>query len=520
MQPDTNLASNSDADKLFFTPRRSDFGDFLCEIVDFWDRSPDVRAAVEADLQRDGLKRKHLRWRQRQERLHESLPLTGFESESDEVGACSLELGTGRPRMAPMLVFVFMMVRGWLGSLSSKPARTLMLESVSLESLLRERNCGVDTLPPATTILDNVNALEESTLRLAHRCFLADVAAEGLDDFSKGLIDSTSVEASSCFPSESKMLYRLPERAVRLSRKLDEYGLESMECKVVMRWLEQVRVLDFQINLVGDKVGAKKKRRKAYRELYYVTCKLLGKLLGRLRRNLELFRSMRQGMGALRRECVEALLDQIGEDLTHACRTMEQSMRRIEDEINTPTREKILSLADRSAAMIVKGGREPVLGYKPQLARSGNGFVTALHLDQGNGNDSHALEPVVRQCLENTGLPLKSLSVDDGYAWAQGIAEVKKLGVETISISGAKGRKILGEEVWEDETYRQLRADRSAVESLMFVLKYCFHFGRMSRRELDCVRCEMLEKTLAYNFARAVYLRDKTKRPPGETKAA
>ena len=127
---------------------------------------------------------------------------------------------------------------------------------------------------------------------------------------------------------------------------------------------------------------------------------------------------------------------------------------------------------------------------------------------------------MVRQCLENTGLPLESLSVDDGYAWKQGIAAVRELGVETISVSGAKGRKILGDELWEDEVHRQLRADRSAVESLMFVLKYSFHFGRMSRRELECVRCEMLEKTLAYNFARAVYLRDRANHPPGEPKAA
>ena len=50
--------------------------------------------------------------------------------------------------------------------------------------------------------------------------------------------------------------------------------------------------------------------------------------------------------------------------------------------------DKVLSVSDADAAFIVKGERDPVVGYKPQLARSRQGFVTGLLVPQGNASDS------------------------------------------------------------------------------------------------------------------------------------
>jgi len=207
------------------------------------------------------------------------------------------------------------------------------------------------------------------------------------------------------------------------------------------------------------------------------------------------------------REKAMTALDNIRQDLLDAVKTLEQSEQRVEENIGTKARERVLSVADRSAAFIAKGEREPTIGYKPQLARSGQGFVTALIVESGNGSDSKALVPMVQRCIEKTGIIPESVSVDDGYASASGVEKVGDLGVAQVSVSGAKGKKLLEEKLWDDPVYTQLRADRSAVESLMYVLKYSYEFGRMGRRGLEAVQSEMVEKILAYNFARAVKLR-------------
>jgi IS5 family transposase len=170
--------------------------------------------------------------------------------------------------------------------------------------------------------------------------------------------------------------------------------------------------------------------------------------------------------------------------------------------------EKIVSLSDGSAAFISKGGRETIVGYRPQVGRSGKGFVTVLHVPEGNANDAPQLEPLVWKIIENTGVAPLCVSTDDGYSSKKGRDAVLKIkGIEAVSISGSKGKDLISEEEWESELYKEARRNRSAVESLIFVLKYSFEFGRLRRRGIEAVREELLEKAIVHNFSRIALMR-------------
>ena len=77
------------------------------------------------------------------------------------------------------------------------------------------------------------------------------------------------------------------------------------------------------------------------------------------------------------------------------------------------------------------------------------------------------------------------------------------------SIGGAKGKKIIEAQQWKSQPYRQARAERSAIESLVFTLKNGFEFGEMVRRTQENVLAEMLEKVLAYNISQIIRVRKK-----------
>jgi hypothetical protein len=62
---------------------------------------------------------------------------------------------------------------------------------------------------------------------------------------------------------------------------------------------------------------------------------------------------------------------------------------------------------------------------------------------------------------------------DDGYSSQKALEEVQRLGVKLVSISGAKGKRLL-EAQWKSRPYRQARAERSAMESRVFTLKESF----------------------------------------------
>ncbi len=70
-----------------------------------------------------------------------------------------------------------------------------------------------------------------------------------------------------------------------------------------------------------------------------------------------------------------------------------------------------------------------------------------------------------------------------------------------------KVKKITGAEEWNRPDYRAARANRSAVESLMFTLKDGYEFGRLLRRERENVRAELTEKVLANNLSQMIRVR-------------
>jgi IS5 family transposase len=180
---------------------------------------------------------------------------------------------------------------------------------------------------------------------------------------------------------------------------------------------------------------------------------------------------------------------------------------RVLQEKKVPMSEKVLSLSDPDAGFISKGQREPVIGYKPQVARSGAGFVTGLHLPQGNAPDSKNLLPMVDEVIARTKVTPEVVSVDDGYASAKNKSALEDRDIEVISINGAKGRALTSAADRESDVFGEARDKRSAVESLMYTLKHGFDFGEVARRGLLAVHAELLEKALAYNVCVTVRLR-------------
>src|SRR6516162_10392953 len=107
-----------------------------------------------------------------------------------------------------------------------------------------------------------------------------------------------------------------------------------------------------------------------------------------------------------------------------------------------------------------------------------------------------------------------------GYSTQQGREEVMDLGLKVVSISGAKGKKLIQEQQWKSKPYRQARAERSAMESLVFTLKEGFEFGEMMRRTHENVLAEMFEKVLAYNISQIIRMRKKLSESPELQRAA
>ncbi|MCK5132963.1 MAG: hypothetical protein KAR40_12520 [Candidatus Sabulitectum sp.] len=60
---------------------------------------------------------------------------------------------------------------------------------------------------------------------------------------------------------------------------------------------------------------------------------------------------------------------------------------------------------------------------------------------------------------------------------------------------------------------------RSAVESLMFVLKYVLGFGKLRRRNIESVRLEMLQKVIVHNFRQMIIVEERNEKRQRQERA-
>ncbi len=253
------------------------------------------------------------------------------------------------------------------------------------------------------------------------------------------------------------------------------------------------------------KKDSKTKRKKHYKTLLKKAQSAHGKFLKEMAK-VDI-RAQKALLPPSRKTRLIRLIEMMNEDISNLQRVIIYCHQRVFEEKKVPSTEKVLSLSDQSSAYIQKGDREALIGYKPQLGRSGNGFISVLITPEGNAADSGQLDPALVEHLRCTITIPSEVSLDDGYA-NQAIREKwMSKGVKVFSISGAKGKKMTPIEEWESEIYLESRNGRSAAESLMFHLKHCFHFGQVMRRGIENVRAELLEKALTYNFCKMIELK-------------
>ena len=487
---------------LFLPVPDTDFRDYLEELDEVLRFAPEIVAAIEQDLDTHARKKKHLRMEDRRFFESHTGDLPDLDIRERTIVADELTLAVGRPRMPGDAVYLFLMLRGFLGSLSSKSAQRFLRESISLHALLQERELN---MPGWTTILENVNLVSLATRELILDKQIELVVKESLDDFKESTIDSTAVKANSSWPTDGKILTGMLSRAHRLGQKLHVLGLEDFREGWVPRWLDEMDKLEFQICLSAGKPHSRGKLKKHYRKLLRKggqAADSLSRELAGLEEGLEM-----NSLPPSSREFLKRVLERIRNDIADAKRVVEYAADRVFHGKQLPSTEKVLSLSDGSEGYIKKGGRDPVIGYKPQLVRSKNGFVTSLMVPQGNAADSIKLVPAIRESIERTGVVAELVSTDDGYASAKGRDQLLKMGVKILSISGAKGKKLTDPQDWDSDVYRDARRNRSAVESLMFTIKDGFEFGELGRRGIDAVRDELLEKVLAYNCYRITLMK-------------
>jgi IS5 family transposase len=492
--------------KLFQSLPNTDLSRLVAETLALAKVKPVLLDMIECDLDALAIAKKKERIADRDWQASRGIPLRGFDVSRDDGWLDDLTLGSGRPRTPGIVVLLFMVIRGWLGGFKDRKVAMLLAESKTVEICLASLGC---RMPAASTLIDNANAVGAETRAAIHAAQMEIVKSEGFDDFQELTFDSTKVEANSAWPTESGIILGLSERAEHVLRLLADEGITIKLPRVMKTVMADIKVLNKQIQLSSGKKDGAKKRKKLYRKIMKAGRKAHKTLDAAYARACNRFESM--DFLPSRRQMIVRCMESISVDLDNLKLTICNADKRIIRQEKVPVSQKVLSLSDQDAAMIVKGEREPIVGYKPQLGRSKGGFVVAIIVPAGNAADSGQLRPIVDLALKRTSVKPALISFDDGYTNGDDRDHFEEIGIK-VSFSGAKGKRLIPSDEYDSELFRNARNDRSAVESLMYTIKQNHDFDRWMRRGIEAVRDEALEKVIAYNFLRLIKCRDERAR--------
>lgn len=481
----------------------TEFSRLIAAGLDFGVRNPQILDAIDRDRDRVALAKKRERLKDQEWLASRGTRLPGFDVCDSPNWMAGLELGLGRERMPAIMVLLFILMRGYHGGFKDRKTLSNLLESRTLDIVLASFDL---SMPGASTILDNVNAVSVATLELVVDAQIMTALSEGLDDFKKLTFDSTSVTGNTAFPTDSGTIKGLALRAEHLLRSLATHGITIKLPAVMSLILTSISDHHRQIQLTSGKKDSAKIRGKLYRKLMKAARKVRKDLLNAQTRAENKFAAL--DIIPSQKNMVMKIIQWIKRDLDDLGLAIINADKRINQNKKVPIEEKIVSISDASAAMIVKGQGDPKVGYKPQIGRSENGFVIAIIVPEGNAADSGQLRPIVDAARKRSGVLPTVLSFDDGYTNAKDREHYLGLEVEIVSFSGSKGKKLIPVEEYESDAYKQARNDRSAVESIMFTLKHNHDLDRVMRRGIENVRSELLEKVIAYNFFRLIRVRN------------
>ena len=158
-------------------------------------------------------------------------------------------------------------------------------------------------------------------------------------------------------------------------------------------------------------------------------------------------------------------------------RIIGQTERRILRGEAVAANEKIVSLFEPHADIIVKGRREVQYGHKLNLTTGRSGLILDLVIEAGNPADSERFLPMLKRHIAFYGEAPRQAAADGGYASRDNLAQAKALGVHDMAFHKKAGLRIK-DMVKSNWVYRKLRNFRAGIESDISCLKRAFGLAR------------------------------------------
>src|SRR3954462_7652486 len=297
--------------------------------------------------------------------------------------------------------------------------------------------------PKKSVLHKTISAIRAETWEAINRTLLASARHEKLEDGSIVRLDSTVTAALMHEPSDSSLLWDAVRVMVRLLKQA-----QAWMGGIGRGWRDHRRAAKKRWRAIEVTRG-RPKRVPLYRELIEITRKTLAYLRGAAAR-----------LAGTSSPAVALWQAKVRHDEPRIERVIAQSERWVLCGEAVPARDKLVSLFEAHADIIVKGSRDVQYGHKLTLTTGRSGLILDLVIEAGNPADSDRLMPMLERHIGAYGAAPRQAAADGGFASRKNLDRAKACGVRDMAFHKKCGLSI-EDMVRSRWVYRKLRNFRA-----------------------------------------------------------
>lgn len=336
--------------------------------------------------------------------------------------------------------------------------------------------------PQKSALQKTISAIRSQTWEQINRALLAGARQAKLEDGAVMRLDSTVTSALMHEPSDSSLLWDAVRVMVRLLKQAD-----ALSAGTGLAWRDHCRAAKKRARKIQFTRG-RPNRVQLYRELIAIT-----------RATLAYLDQASERLATPSHPLIAPWHAQVRHYRPLVERIIGQSERRVLAGEMVPAGDKLVSLFEEHADIIVKGSRATEYGHKLNLTTGRSGMILDLVIEAGNPADSDRLLPMLERHIELYGQAPRQAAADGGFATRHNLTAAKTLGVRDMAFHKKLGLSI-EDMVTSKWVYRKLRNFRAGIEAGISCLKRAYGLARCTWRGLDHFKAYVWSSVVAYNL--------------------
>jgi len=349
----------------------------------------------------------------------------------------------------------------------------------------------VDDAPSKSALQRNIKELSPQPLEAINRGIVALAKDKGIEKGRTVRTDCTVTEADIHHPTDSSLL----ADGVRVLTRLMAQATDTLGDIGIVFTNHHRRARKRALGILNAK---KKEQVKLYRDLLQVATTTVN-YAESVAEHLDQVDAKHHSLTAEQMLLAIGISDELWHFIPLVAQVINQTQRRVLHGEKVPPIDKVVSIFEPHADIIVKDRRETCFGHKLAITGGASGLLTDMVIKRGNPSDSCIAKEMIERQRDIYGRVPRQVAFDGGFASKENLRVIKKMGVKDVAFHRRRGLKIaqMAKSTW---VYRRLRNFRAGIEGMISFLKRGFGLNRCNWRGFESFKAYAWSSVLTANL--------------------